>query len=153
MRGRKPKPSYLRVLDGNAGHRPQNPDAPQPVGDLLDAPPNLSPTQQAVWRRAMEHAPPGMLKQLDRSVFESWVIACDTLENIRAKVALLGVIIKGPGGHPIVNPLLREQRGQANLVRQLASELGFSPTARQRVKVPKPNEGKNPFSDLPALDD
>lgn len=154
MRGRKPKPAYLRVLDGNAGHRPGNPDAPQPIGDLVEAPPHLTATQQAIWRRAIAHAPPGMLKHLDRSVFEGWVIAVDTLEQIRAKVALLGMIIKGPQGQAIVNPLLREQRGQTNLVRQLASELGFSPTARQRVKVPKPDQGKaNPFEGLKSLDD
>ena len=153
MRGRKPKPSYLRVLDGNAGHRPQNVDAPQPQGDLLEPPAELSPQQQNIWRSAIKSAPPGMLKMLDASVFRSWVIACDTLESIRARVVQLGVIIKGQGGHPIVNPLLREQRGQANLVRQLAAELGFSPTSRQRVKVPKSDQGKNPFGDLPTLDD
>jgi P27 family predicted phage terminase small subunit len=154
VRGRKPKPAYLRVLDGNAGHRVGNPDAPQPVGDLVDAPPTLSPTQQAVWRRAIEHAPPGMLKHLDRSVFEAWVIAVDTLEKVREKVSFLGPLIKGPGGGAIVNPLMREQRGQANLVRQLAAELGFSPTSRQRVKVPKSNANpQNPFDGLKSLDD
>lgn len=153
MRGRKPKPQYLRVLDGNAGHRPGNPDAPEPVGDLVEAPPTLSATQQAIWRRAMEHAPPGMLKHLDRSVFEAWVIAVDTLEKIREKVSFLGPLIKGANGAAVVNPLMREQRGQANLVRQLAAELGFSPTSRQRVKVSKSDKNKNPFEGLKSLGD
>jgi P27 family predicted phage terminase small subunit len=154
VRGRKPKPQYLRVLDGNAGHRPGNPDAPQPVGDLVEAPPTLSATQQAIWRRAIEHSPPGMLKHLDRSVFEAWVVAVDTLERVREKVSFLGPLIKGPNGAAIVNPLMREQRGQANLVRQLAAELGFSPTSRQRVKIPKSDQGKaNPFEGLKSLDD
>lgn len=154
MRGRKPKPAYLRVLDGNAGHRPANSDAPKPVGELIEPPLELSPSQQRVWREAIRAAPPGMLKHLDHSVFRAWVIAVDTLEEVRKKVVLLGMVIKGPAGQAIVNPLLREQRGQANLVRQLASELGFSPTARQRVKIPKPDQGSgDPFGDLKSLDD
>jgi len=153
VRGRKPKPAYLRVLDGNASHRPGNPDAPQPVGDLIEAPPTLTATQQAVWRRAIEHSPPGLLKHLDRSVFESWVVAVDTHEQLREKVAKLGMVIKGPTGGAIVNPLLREQRGQANLIRQLAAEMGFSPTARQRVKIPQSDKVANPFEGLKSLDE
>jgi P27 family predicted phage terminase small subunit len=129
-------------------------DAPKPTGDLVEPPAHLTQSQQAVWREAIENAPPGMLKKIDRSVFQSWVIAVDTVENIRQMVARLGVIVKSPGGAPIVNPLLREQRGQANLVRQLAAELGFSPTARPRVKISKSDQSKgNAFEGLKGLDD
>lgn len=154
MRGRKPKPAYLRVLDGNAGHRPGNPEAPRPVGDLLEPPSELTLSQQRIWREAIEAAPPGMLKKLDQSVFRHWVLAVDYVEQLRGKIATLGMIIKGPNGSAIVNPLLREMRGQAALARQHASEMGFSPTARQRVKVPKSDQGKaDPFADLKSLDD
>lgn len=144
----------MRVLDGNAGHRPGNLEAPIPIGDLMDAPPELTEKQRATWRLAITHSPPGLLKHLDRSVFQSWVIAVDMLEQIRGKIADFGVVIKGPKGSAIVNPLLREQSRYANLVRQLAAEMGFSPTARQRVKVDKPVQtAGNPFGDLKSLDD
>lgn len=153
MRGRKPKPSYLRVLDGNAGHRPANLEEPAPAGDLVLPPAELNETQQRVWRDAMACAPPGMLKLIDGSVFRNWVIATDMVEQLRADVQRYGRIIKGKDGAAMVNPLLRELRGYMDKVRQHAAELGFSPTARPRVKVPKPTKAGNPFADLKSLGD
>lgn len=154
MRGRKPKPSYLRALDGGASHsRTPNPQEPQPDGDLAEPPAELSATQQAVWRYAIEHAPPGMLKKIDRSVFTVWVVAADTLEKARAEVARLGLLVKTKEGATIQNPYLAIQNKQAALIMKAASELGFSPTARPRVKVDKPKQKSNPFGDLKGLDD
>lgn len=153
MRGRKPKASYLRVLDGGAGHRPANLQEPEPTGDLIAVPAEFSETQQRIWREAIEQAPPGMLKLIDGSVFRNWVLATDMVEHLRQDIARYGRVIKGPNGAAIVNPLLRELRGYMDKVRQHAAELGFSPTARPRVKVPKPPPAGNPFSGLKSLDD
>lgn len=154
MRGRKPKPTYLRVLDGKAshGHKP-NPDEPIPDGDLNDPPPELDARQAAIWRHAIENAPPGMLKKIDRSVFSTWVAAVDAFEQARAKVAHLGLLVKGPQGGYMQNPYLAIQNKQNQLIRQAAAELGFSPTSRTRVKVPKAKKTANAFADLKSLDD
>lgn len=162
MRGRKPKPTYLKVLDGNAGHRPVNQDEPQPDGDLLEPPGNLSAPEQKVWREAIASAPPGMLRKLDESVFGAWVTATYRLDCARATFAYFaeqdtktrGTLIKGPDGRTIVNPLGREMRGLMGTVQKLASELGFTPSSRTRVKVSKSDQSKaNPFAGLKSLDD
>lgn len=154
MRGRKPKPNYLRVLDGGAGHRPQNLDAPEPVGDLIEVPPTLSATQQLIWRGGLASCPPGMLKLIDASVFKNWVVSVDMVEHLRQDIEKFGRVIKGPNG-AIVNPLMRELRGYMDKVRQHAAELGFSPTARPRVKVDKSKApgGGSAFEKLKSLGD
>lgn len=156
MKGRKPKPSYLRVLDGNAGKRPINPDEPQPVGDLeAHAPPAwLSQPQKDGWRFAMRHAPPGMLKRLDQSILTVWVVAEERHQDAAQKVSQLGSLLKGKTGTPYQNPYLAIMNKQAAIMMKAAAELGFTPSSRSRVKVepPKPGEG-NPFADLKELTD
>lgn len=156
MKGRKPKPSYLRVLDGNAGRRPINPDEPQPVGNLEEhAPPQwLSDTQKAGWRYAMKHAPPGMLKRLDQSILTVWVVAEERHQDAAQNVSRLGSLLKGKSGTPYQNPFLAIMNKQAQIMMKAAAELGFTPSSRSRVKVepPKPGEG-NPFADLKELTD
>jgi hypothetical protein len=39
MRGRRPKPTRLKVLTGNPGKRPLNMDEPQPEPAIPDCPP------------------------------------------------------------------------------------------------------------------
>lgn len=156
MRGRKPKPSYLRVLDGNAGKRATNPDEPQPVGELAEhAPPEwLSETQKEGWRYAMRHAPPGMLKRLDQSILTVWVVAEAVHRDASKWVSDKGSMVMGKNGVPYQNPYLAIMNKQAAVMMKAAAELGFTPSSRSRVKVepPKPGEG-DPFADLKTLTD
>ncbi len=155
MRGRKPKPSYLVALDGGASHsRAPRDEEPKPDGDLREPPAELSATQQKIWRYAIANAPRGMLKCIDHSVFKVWVVAEDTLERARSEVSRLGLIVRTKGGVPMQNPYLPIQNKQAAIVMKAAAELGFSPTARPRVKVPKSSKGqKDPFGKLRSIDD
>jgi len=49
MRGRKPKPTQLKLLEGNRGHRPINGAEPKPPGAQPTCPTHLSPTAKAEW--------------------------------------------------------------------------------------------------------
>lgn len=142
----------MRVLDGNASHSAgPRLDEPEPTGDIADPPPNFSAEQQRIWRIAITNAPPGMLKLLDVSVFSVWVIAQATMEACREQIVALGPVVKGDKGRPISNPFQKEFNRQALLVMKAAAELGFSPTARPRVKVQKSATAGNPFAGLKDL--
>lgn len=152
-RGRKPKPTFLRLIDGNAGHRPINADEPIAHGDL-DAPPAwLTPSQQKCWRDAIRSAPEGLLKEIDASVFLAWVVACDAHRISCEKIAQYGALIKSPTtGNPITSPYVKMRDKQAELMMRAASEMGFTPSSRSRVRVSKHNTGTM-FDDLKELDD
>lgn len=158
MRGRKPKPSYLRALDGNAGRRPENPDEPVPKEPLKgeEPPPWMNGTQAAGWRYAMEHSPAGMLRSLDRSILSAWVVAEDLHRDAAERVGKLGTILKSKDGLPYQNPWLSVLNKQAQIMMKAAAELGFTPSSRSRVKVSNPkagDRGANPYADLRELDD
>lgn len=157
MRGRKPKPSYLRALDGGASHSAKpNPDEPIPPGELEhDAPPEwLSDEQKDGWRYAMKNAPPGLLRKLDRSVMVAWVCAEHTHRKAAEQVAKLGSLLKSAAGTPYQNPYLAIMNKQAVIMMRAAAELGFTPSSRSRVKVEKPRSGVgDPFAGLKELSD
>jgi P27 family predicted phage terminase small subunit len=155
-RGRKPRPSYLRALDGTADKaKHQRPDEPQPDGELKVPPHWLSEKQKDLWRCALASVPEGLLRELDSSVFTVWVVACDNHAEAAQKVATLGQLVKSPvQGVPMPNPYLATMNKQAMIMLKAAAEMGFTPSSRTRVKVQKKKPGSaDPFGELKSLTD
>lgn len=150
--GRKPKPSGLRLIDGNAGHRPQNTEEPQPKGELGPPHHDLTEVQKEIWREQAAAVGPGHLTSADRSVFRRWVIAESRGRDAASKVNDTGMLIKGPNGGWQYNPFEALERKWAKEVARLDSELGFTPSSRSRVKVSKKPSASNPFAGLKDLD-
>lgn len=153
MAGRRPKPAHLRLLDGNAGHRSQEPsaDAPKPEGDLGPPHHDLSETQKELWREQAAAVGPGHLTGADRSVFRRWVIAESRAREAAQMVTEKGMLIKGPNDGWMYNPFEALERKWAKEVSRLDSELGFTPSSRSRVKVSKKPSASNPFAGLKDL--
>ncbi|KQU53959.1 hypothetical protein ASG67_17900 [Sphingomonas sp. Leaf339] len=136
MRGRRPKPTALKELEGNPGKRRLNRGEPKPNGDLYAAPEWMSATQRDGWAYAITHAPHGLLKQLDRSVLAIWVVAEDMHREAAEKIAQYGLLTKSPNaGLPLQSPYLAILNKQAQLMLKAGSELGFSPSSRTRVQI------------------
>lgn len=153
-RGRKPLPSHMRVITGNAGRRPINTDEPTPTAPIApDAPRHLTPRQQEIYAEARATAPEGLLGNLDESVFIAWVVAYDLHQQYNDDVGKYGRWVKAKGAPTgmAANPAIAQLNKQAKILQSLAAEMGFSPSARSRVKV-DPNNGKtkagNPFQNL-----
>lgn len=148
MAGRKPKPTYLKLLEGNPGKRPLNAAEPIPDGDLDAAPEGLTDAQAALWRHAIDNAPAGLLKKLDQSVLMVWVHAADAHRKAAEVVAHKGLIVKSPvKGEPMQNPYLAVMNKQASIMLKAAAELGFSPSARSKVQVSGGgSKQENPFA-------
>ncbi len=136
MRGRKPVPTHLKVIRGNPGKRALNPDEPVPAGDLSAPPDWMSEAQKAGWNYAIEHAPAGLLKMLDRSVLAAWVAAEDLHRRASEQVDKFGILTKAPiTGLPIQSPYLPVMNRQAALLLKCAEQLGFTPAARSRIHI------------------
>jgi P27 family predicted phage terminase small subunit len=148
MRGRKPKPTYLRLLQGNPGHRPLNTDEPEPEGNLIDAPETFSDRQRALWTRTLLNVPDGLLRRLDLGIFTSYIVNLAEFLDADRKVQTLGSVVKTPGGQPMQNPYVSIRNRANNAMVKAASELGFSPSSRSRVKVNPKKKAKSALGQL-----
>ena len=72
-RGRKPKPTALKELEGNPGKRSLNPSEPKPPQKAPSCPAWLEKEAKREWRRlskGMEQL--GILTELDRAAFAGY---------------------------------------------------------------------------------
>lgn len=160
-RGRKPKPAYMRVLEGGSKGKAAEAaaalEATLPKVDEAWPPPDwMSEEQQTIWRDAVKAAPPGLLTVLDTSVLEAWVIARDRFIDAAKRTTKFGSLLASKAGGHYQNPYLAIQTKQSEKMAKLAAELGFTPSSRSRVKLTKnPTGGSaaNPFGDLKTLAD
>jgi len=145
MRGRKPKPTHLRLVEGNRGRRPLNAREPMPQGDLVDSPGWFSVDQQRVWAYAIASAPIGLLKRLDREILAIWCVACELWERAivnQARIdaaAGLPLLTRTPDGYLVQSPYLPIINKQAAIMLRAAVELGFTPSSRSRIELPDGN--------------
>jgi P27 family predicted phage terminase small subunit len=95
-----------------------------------------------------------MLTRIDASVFTNWVVACDLYDQALRKVNEYGLLVKAPiTGTPMQSPALSILNRQARDISKFASELGFTPTSRTRVKVDRRTKKQSPFGELKELGD
>jgi P27 family predicted phage terminase small subunit len=134
--GRKPKPTHLKLLAGNPGHRPLNTEEPIPEGDLASPPDWMTESQKEVWSAALESAPKNLLRRLDSSIFQVWVVACDAHKDAAVKVSQSGMVVKSPvKGEPMQNPYVSIMNRQAMIMMKAAAEMGFTPSSRSRIRI------------------
>ena len=145
MRGRKPKPTHLKILEGKEAFVPYT--EPMPSGDL-DAPPDwLSDEQKESWKYAIQNAPFGLLKLLDRSILTTWVVAEDLHRRAVTHVNTFGLVTKSPVKKEMMqNPFLSIANRQAQIMMKAAAELGFTPSSRSRVSIADQQDDQNPFA-------
>lgn len=157
MRGRKPKSTAQKVLEGNPGRRPLNEDEPiveAPGHDFQEPPTEIAKDAVAAseWRRLI----PLLMRarQITKAERGSLIALCrEWSRYIEAgeKVATHGMVVKTPNGYPIVNPYL--SIGNKSLVHctKLWAELGLTPSSRSRVSRVEGGGGPDdPFAEFDA---
>jgi P27 family predicted phage terminase small subunit len=137
MRGRRPKPTRLKMLTGNPGKRPLNDDEPRPDANIPECPPELGPVAQQEWYRLVgELAALRMLTNLDRAALAAYCGAYALWAEATAQIQKYGAMIKSPTGFPIQSPYLAIANRQAEIMMRIASEFGFTPASRSRISAP-----------------
>ena len=142
MRGRKPKSSAQRRLDGNAGKRAFNHDEPQlpPLPDsVFDTPPPElanNPAAQAEWLyQAPKLRKARQITASDRSALLAlcieWARYLAAIDGIERR----GLIVQAPSGYPIPNPYLSIATRALQSCIKLWPELGLTPSSRSRVSM------------------
>ena len=138
MRGRKPKPTILKVLDGNPGKRPLNDQEPCPSHGIPDQPDWLDAEAQAEWVRVTaELSDMGLLTLADRAALTAYCTAWSRWVEAEAMVKKFGTIVKSPEkGFPMKSPYLSIADQALETMRKLMVEFGLTPSSRSRIRVP-----------------
>jgi P27 family predicted phage terminase small subunit len=147
VRGRTPKPTKLRQLEGVPGHRPLNTREPQPTGPLVK--PDIVTGEAArEWDRAVAAMPPGLYTAADAPVLVVYCIAWVLFRNSISLVAREGMTATGPQGQKQVHPALVIAAKQSEIILKAADRLGMSPSARSRLVTGDPPETAGKFAGL-----
>lgn len=143
QRGRRPKPTALKILDGNPGKRAiddEHEAKPRPV--RFESPPkHLDDEAKREWRRMIRKlAPLGLYTEIDRPALVAYVVAWSRHVDAETKIREKGLVIDSPNGFPMISPWASiANKAWAQMVRALA-EFGMSPSSRTRVKAEKPDD-------------
>lgn len=159
MRGRKPKPTEQRRLEGNAGKRPLPADEVRPPTShdtFTTTPAELDgdPIATAEWTRL---AP--MLLQVravtdaDRAALVALCLEWSRYLEAMKAVRKLGLMVKAPSGYVMPNPYLSVATKALAGCRALWPELGLTPSSRSRVTPAKPGESPGSFDAFSEFDE
>jgi P27 family predicted phage terminase small subunit len=149
VRGRKPTPTHLKLLYGNPGKRPLNPDEPKPGVKPPTCPSHLSPPAKAEWKRlASQLTLLQILTELDRAALAGYCQAYGRWVEAENKLRETPMLIKLPSGYVQQNPWLTIANKQLELMHKYLTEFGLSPVARSRVSLSVLPFGKSKFDGL-----
>src|SRR5258708_39209368 len=97
MRGRRPKPTRLKVLTGNPGKRPLNDGEPRPEVAIPDCPGELGETARPEWNRLVgELAALKMLTNFDRAALAAYCGPNALWAQATEPTPKLGAVITSP---------------------------------------------------------
>ena len=141
MSGPVPKPTQLKVLDGNPGRRPIPVDEFRPATHVPECPAHLIGEAQREWYRlTAELARYGMVSEVDRgaiamicTIWARYVEAEEMIARAAQAAHGTGLFVKSPNGYPIQSPWVAVSNKAMELYRGYLAEFGLSPAARSRV--------------------
>lgn len=136
MRGRKPKPTALKILEGNPGKRAINGAEPRPPPDLPSCPAHLSAPAKTEWRRlaGVLHRL-GLLSAPDRAALAAYCQAWGRWVEAETWLQETPVMLRTPSGYVQPSPWLAVANKNLELMQKYMAELGMTSASRSRVTV------------------
>lgn len=154
MAGRRPKPTVLKLVEGNPGKRAINKTEPKPRREIPSCPAHLDDSGKVAWGRlSVLLDRMGVLTEADSFALER---LCDCYTDIlecRQLIATDGrtytvetqtgeILIKG-------NPAVAQLRAADAQFKSYLIEFGLTPAARSKVNVtPDGDDKKDPLAEF-----
>ena len=134
MRGRKPKPTVLKFLQGKPGHRALPLNEPKLKPELPEPPEIIQGVALEEWHRItpLLHGA-GLLTALDGSALAAYSQSYATWFEAQNEIRRSGTVIKSLHGQPMVSPYVKV----ANIAWQ----------QRTRIKVPEAPPPNDPYTE------
>ena len=133
-RGRKPKPTALKLLEGNPGKRPINEHEPVPPKGTVKCPTWLEPEAKKEWKRlAPSLEAMGVLTQADLTAFAGYCQAYARWKEAEEFISQHGSIFQTPSGYVQQVPQVSIAQQNLKIMQSICSEFGLTPATRARI--------------------
>ncbi|HEY2024608.1 phage terminase small subunit P27 family [Paraburkholderia sp.] len=138
----RPKPTALRVIEGNRARRPMPKNEPRPRRGIPKPPAHLDSYALAEWDRITPELDAiGLLSTIDGTTLAAycqcvsrWMQAEEAIQRMKARDKLTSALmIKTSNGNAIQNPLIGVANRAMHMAIRFAAEFGMSPAARARL--------------------
>lgn len=155
MRGRKPKPTPLKIVEGQRIRKPRG-KAPQPDPTLPDCPSHLDKLAQKQWSKyAGELNRLGLLTFIDAPWFAQLCFNLSLSVKAEEKIQEMGAVIEiyeeGEDSNLYIkeirrNPWVMVEKQASERILKIMSEAGMTPVSRTRASIAKkPKDKPNPL--------
>lgn len=134
QRGRKPKPTALKALEGNPGRRPLNEREPRPVKKAPRCPAWLEEDAKKEWKRMgkiLEQI--GLLTEMDMTAFAGYCQAYARWKEAEEFITQHGTIIRTPNGYLQQVPQVSIAQTNLKIMLKFCEQFGLTPSARSRI--------------------
>lgn len=136
MQGRKPKPTAVKILEGNPGKRALNHAEPKPRVVLPRPPEHLSEDEKTKWKMTVKELYPlGLITTIDKDALAMYCVIFVRWLKAEKMVREKGEIIKTAAGNIIQNPYLSIANRALDQLNKLGAEFGMTPSSRSRVRT------------------
>lgn len=151
IRGRKPKPTAMKVLEGNPGKRPLNEHEPTPPKGTLRCPTWLEAEAKKEWRRlAPSLEAMGALTSVDITAFSGYCQAYARWKEAEEFISQHGSIFQTPSGYVQQVPQVSIAQQNLKIMQSFCSEFGLTPATRSRI-IANSGEGTDESDPMESL--
>lgn len=149
MRGRKPKPTRLKVLNGNPGQRPLNKAEPMPKRGRPVCPSWLDKAAKAKWRKLVPELDRlGLLTLVDGDALAAYCQAWAEFQWATQTLRKEGRVFATATGYLAPHPAVAQQRSAWAAIKAFAALFGLDPSSRSRLQVPGGNTEVDEFAEF-----
>lgn len=133
-RGRKPKPTALKMLEGNPGKRKLNTKEPVPEKKVPKCPSWLEDEAKKEWRRMVKVlGPMGLLTEMDMTAFAGYCQAYARWKAAEEFITQHGDMVRTPNGYLQQVPQVSIAQTNQKIMLKFAEQFGLTPSARSRI--------------------
>lgn len=151
--GRKPKPTALKVLEGNPGKRPLPENEPKPKPIAPECPDWLFGEGRKMWDKLspqLEHI--GLLTSIDGEAFaaacQCWKTFVDCQRYLEEHGLTYKYTNKAGAENEIDRPQVKIGQKALDQFRVFCSEFGLTPSSRTRIEVKTTESSKDAMEGL-----
>jgi len=150
MAGRKPKPTALKVLEGNPGKGKLNKCEPNPGKDMPQCPDWLLDDAKDEWNRLADKMNQmGILSEVDQAAFAAYCQSWARWKEAQEQIEINGSVFVTEKGYQQQSPWVGIANTSQKLMIQAAGEFGLTPSSRSRIIAA--NDSKSDLDEMEAL--